>query len=256
MATVYIAETGDDSTGDGTETNPWATISKANTETVDGDTIIASGTFDLQTDGSFSEARTYKGYDATLIKSGTFFRTIGAINKDTVIEGFTWTGEHIGTTYRSAYRLNSGTGEIHIKNNKFIDIVGNVQASNTPSFFGRGDHLSLITTNIKITGCIISGMTSVNVGAGGDQMSFIGFRQHDDYPVNLSMIGNAIYLNKTGTDKFKMIFIIEYDGPPEKNFPYTRLIINITIAKIKNTFLLKFFNVKSATINIKFLFFK
>ncbi len=40
MATYYISPTGNDTTGDGTHVLPWLTIVKANTESIDGDTII------------------------------------------------------------------------------------------------------------------------------------------------------------------------------------------------------------------------
>ena len=46
MATYYIATTGNDTTGNGSSGNPWATISKAHTSASSGDTIICKdGTY-------------------------------------------------------------------------------------------------------------------------------------------------------------------------------------------------------------------
>lgn len=65
MATVYVNPTsGNDSTGDGTSSAPWLTVSKANTETTTGDTVIIQAgthTMTASTIADFVEARTYEG---------------------------------------------------------------------------------------------------------------------------------------------------------------------------------------------------
>ena len=61
MATYYIATTGNDTTGNGSSGNPWATISKAFTSSADGDTIVcAAGTYTWVSQ-NFSTGRTVQG---------------------------------------------------------------------------------------------------------------------------------------------------------------------------------------------------
>lgn len=63
MATYYVATTGNDTTGNGSIGNPWATIDKARVSSGNGDTIsIASGTYAMQT-MSFTENRNIIGAD-------------------------------------------------------------------------------------------------------------------------------------------------------------------------------------------------
>lgn len=80
MATYYIATTGNDTTGDGSSGNPWLTISKANSSSTTGDTIVlAAGTYTQAASLTLS-ARTYQGagYDSTIIDfaSGNFRLTL------------------------------------------------------------------------------------------------------------------------------------------------------------------------------------
>lgn len=62
MATVYISPTGNDTTGDGSESTPWATLTKARAETASQDTIIAlAGTYDWATIGDLDGDRILRG---------------------------------------------------------------------------------------------------------------------------------------------------------------------------------------------------
>lgn len=69
MANYYIATTGNDTTGNGSSGNPWATISKAVASSTAGDTIVmAAGTYTQSGDLTLS-ARTYRGagFNSTII---------------------------------------------------------------------------------------------------------------------------------------------------------------------------------------------
>ncbi len=83
MASVYISPTGNDTTGNGTSGNPWATISKAVSSSSAGDTIlcdVANGNFTFVSQ-VFTTARTI----------GTFGGTSNAVFDAAAAAGVSWT---------------------------------------------------------------------------------------------------------------------------------------------------------------------
>ena len=204
MATVYIAETGDDSTGDGTETNPWATLVKAHAETTDGDTIVMSGTYDLQTGDGFIRARTYSGYDATLIKSGTGQRDLGVVNGNVIVEGFTWTGLFDSDHSRSpAFFTSTGNGLIVFENNVFQDIVG--RAEDTPlrassSLFGSGASggQPYVSSNVNFVSCLID--NPINHPDGG-AFIFVGMKTDENFSSTVKFIGCTVFFSEGDENK-------------------------------------------------------
>lgn len=61
MSTFYIATTGNDTTGNGSESTPWATLTKANASSANGDTIILQdGTYTWSSLGPMSSLRIYQ----------------------------------------------------------------------------------------------------------------------------------------------------------------------------------------------------
>src|SRR3989442_13599910 len=97
MTTRYVATTGSDTTGNGTSGNPYATISKAATVAVAGDTItVADGTyngnFTTNPSGTSGSRITYKStnrFGARLVGTGIqddhFWNNNGAF---VTIDGF------------------------------------------------------------------------------------------------------------------------------------------------------------------------
>lgn len=84
---LFIAPTGDDTTGDGTFSNPWQTLGKAHTEALPGDTVwLRGGTYRLTsafewtasgTVGAPIKVRSYPGEVATITSSIADFETVG-----------------------------------------------------------------------------------------------------------------------------------------------------------------------------------
>lgn len=70
MATYYISPSGNDSTGNGSQGNPWQTIAKAITASASGDTInLAAGTYTWPTATQNIPGRTFigQGIDKTVV---------------------------------------------------------------------------------------------------------------------------------------------------------------------------------------------
>lgn len=65
MATYYISPTGNNTTGNGSSGNPWLTITKANSSSAIGDTIILkAGTYTWNGIGNLNLSRIYQGESA------------------------------------------------------------------------------------------------------------------------------------------------------------------------------------------------
>ena len=117
MATYYInADTGDDTTGDGSQGNPWLTVYKANTVTTNGDTIFcqnSTSSYDWETAVNFG------GKDMTLLgesTQGCVFNFNGSQPNnnwrfgggDVILENLTFTNVNNTSSQVGAFRMFSG----------------------------------------------------------------------------------------------------------------------------------------------------
>jgi len=164
--TIYVATTGNDLTGDGSESFPYATIQRGVDMAVDDDTVVvAPGTYyeNVVVD---DKALTLTGTDpgdpdivlATIIdggSNGTVVRLDGPEGNGATLTGFT---------------VQNGGHGIHCTGGASITIAGNVIRANTVEGAGAGVYIvsspAVITDNVVTENCA-GGVTSVGGGAGG-----------------------------------------------------------------------------------------
>ncbi|MEP4723858.1 MAG: alpha/beta hydrolase, partial [Lentilitoribacter sp.] len=130
VARSFVSPSGDDATGDGTKASPYATLSKAYSEAVSGDTIfIQAGTYTYTGGGSLlnvSKTITLigEGADVTILQNGTQpvyvsestqgrFALLTTANQSLTIEGLTirncgWYGSNIGGGIVNITQSNGG----------------------------------------------------------------------------------------------------------------------------------------------------
>ena len=141
MATYYIATTGNDTTGNGSSGNPWATISKAFTASTSGDTIIcAAGTYTWSAQ-TFSSTRTITG---AALSNGL---------PTTIFDGG-------GASVSSAARWACSGGTITISNVWFRNLTLAGDA------FGIGGYSYQNATLIALTNVVFSSITFGGVNCG------------------------------------------------------------------------------------------
>jgi hypothetical protein len=119
-ATLYIANTGDDTNGNGTQAAPYLTIQKAVDSASNGDAILVlpgtyagSGNREINTLGKLITIQSSDGPLATIIDCGNkqaFIANSGE-TRDTIIDGFSITNGYV-----SSGRDWSGHGIIHMEN--------------------------------------------------------------------------------------------------------------------------------------------
>ena len=161
MATVYIAETGDDSTGDGTQDNPYLTLSKANTESDVGDTIlIMNGTYTVTSNNyNMTANRIYTGESigGAILDGGNSNPAIaiGNINWEVTINNITFQN-FIRSSGSTPHTIQVDTGTTHyaILNNC---IIRNITIFSTSS----GHSQAAVFTNgaggrtqLELNGCL------------------------------------------------------------------------------------------------------
>ena len=137
MTTYYVKITGDDANGDGSETNPWATIGHAIDNSSYGDTIdIGEGTFN----DDLPAGRVYRG-------AGMFKTTINGI--------FTRGGLTYSNAFIHAYDLTV---------NLNADITGRIET------FGYSNDYGFIFEHIRVFG------DNGNYGADGSEYMYGRFK--------------------------------------------------------------------------------
>jgi len=161
MATYYInADTGDDTTGDGSQGNPWLTMSKANSSSTSGDTIFcqnSTNTYIWETLTFGSNARNIIGqstdgvvFDAGNIDIGDGWRFYSAFFE---VRNITFTGINTTDVRNGGFYINQfGVGSVDFYNCIFHD--------NTPSS-GQGGLFTCYSNNqavnidtISLNGCL------------------------------------------------------------------------------------------------------
>ena len=163
MATYYIATTGNDTTGNGSSGNPWATLSKAYSSSTAGDTIIcAAGTYTWATQ-TFSSTRTITGAALSNGLPTTIFDGGGA----SVSDAARWACSSVNITISNVWFRNLtltanayGIGGYSYQNANLIALTNVVFSSIT---FG-GANCGVLgglnaTTPLTLTNCLIYNIT-------------------------------------------------------------------------------------------------
>ena len=176
MATWYISPTGDDTNGDGSQTNPWKTLNKAYSSAADGDTIILmDGIYDGESISSFSKDLTFKAQNAPKglvwnaimdAKSGPVVFKFGA-PKSMTFDGIAF--ENVITQYWDfcfflVYDLIAppGTFTLNLLNCKFKDIAINVdRTTNEQGLIGVIRSTSDYILNLTIDKCLFVDLKEV-----------------------------------------------------------------------------------------------
>lgn len=147
MATYYVDPTsGNDSTGDGTSALPWLTVSKANTESTTGDTIvIKSGTHTMteSTMSNFTQSRTYTG------------QTVAGVNV-TILD--------LDGSFMDRVPLGSNGATINFNNLNIINInTTDLSLITTSSVFTIGfTGMTLSLSNIKVNNVALGSNAATN----------------------------------------------------------------------------------------------
>ena len=214
--TVYIAHDGNDSTGDGTENNPWLTLSKAHSETSNGDIIgFKNGTYIMTAVGNFdmNQNRFYVGEEKSKV----------ILSAENLVTPTTRGGWQNGTTdsnteihnirFSSYYILNAitagtlqhfmgtGTSRLDYYNCEFIDLSysGNGQAGGLMA--GDSDQY-----NVRFFFCIWADLTPLH---NGSQIFNVRRTERKDWELysctivitgdtgfNLNIVGGDNYVTK------------------------------------------------------------
>lgn len=189
MATYYISPTGNDTTGNGSSGNPWATISKAVTGSASGDVIVcASGTY-TWTAQSFISNRTI----VAATPGGAIFDGASAT--------FQWrlTGSNVtvsvtGLVFQNATSPNYGSFD-----------TGNTYTSSVWNFINckfknitvptKGGVIELgyqtITPSCACTGCIFENIT----GNAVDRQGLFAWRSAGTGPGTFTITNCVIYIS-------------------------------------------------------------
>ena len=196
MATYYIATTGNDSTGNGSSSTPWLTLSKAYTSSTTGDTIIVK-------DGTYTFAT------ATMSN-----RTIQAANNGLAIfDGASatalWTLSNMALTglVFQNFSYNSGNAglfsfgaSVSFSNCIFKSLT--VGTSYRASLF----YTLTASSTLTLTSCVIYAITSSGGGGG----LFDVFNSPSG--VSIALTGVVVYGSVTGSSR--LAFIFQLTGSP------------------------------------------
>jgi hypothetical protein len=131
MATYYInADTGNDTTGDGSQGNPWLTLSKANSSSASGDTIFCQNStspYSISGTISFSQDKIVIGESKEQVvftnnntSSAVFYFSVGAA-VNVIIRNISFSNITSSGSYNGLWR-NSGTASF--ENCIFSGLVG------------------------------------------------------------------------------------------------------------------------------------
>jgi len=200
-ATLHVATTGSDETGNGSEINPFATIQKGIDESSEGDTVlVAAGTYEgyfVAVNINHRYILSSSGRDSTIILNTNDFMGSGAQDADSIfIDGFTFDDGQWGV---GAFDCTN----IYISNIRITNIE---QETGGPSGAVYSDWGTVFVDNIVIDNCIstagaiiwgvteITNMTLVNSFQGGDYFVFVA-----DGSISNSIVWNnrALYDNET-----------------------------------------------------------
>ena len=196
------ADTGDDSTGDGSSSTPWLTISKAHTEASSGDTIICQDSTATYTfiDQAFTKALTIEGESTD--GSGAIFDGGGTLNEVawTLVDGMTFKK---ATFQNCRSEATSSTGifnsqnlltdpEYTFENCIFQNMLIENQSINGGGICSNGEQ----NYTVNYTGCLFNKLASMNPHTGSNDSSYITSGR--EYIANFTNC--TFYFDETGDD--------------------------------------------------------
>jgi uncharacterized protein (DUF2141 family) len=195
-AQIYIGPSGNDSSGNGTKNNPYATIQKGINMASSGQTIgVEAGTYSgtgnkaLNFNGKNIKLISLKGPIQTIIDcSGTFlFKLTNGENSDTLIKGFTFQNGSLtdGTDHGNAILVDLENCNAVIEDCIFKD---NSAIANFQSGTGTAILFKSTGGSPKILNCLIRN----NLVKGGDNSKFSNLFQG-----SFSSIENCTIINNT-----------------------------------------------------------
>ena len=168
--TYYVAITGHDDTGDGSNGNPWKTIVYASTQASPGDTIRVK-------DGTYTNTGT------SLYASGTAGARI------TYVSNTKW-GAHLIST----------SGSTLANHGDYVDIVDfEVEGSGINGIYTSGDHTRIIGNHVhdcRTQVCDSTGGSGINVN--GTNCEVIGNYVHHCGPPGCGYVHGIYFLKDTG----------------------------------------------------------
>jgi len=144
-ATYYVSATGSDTTGDGTYTNPWKTISKGVGSMASGDTLIVRN-------GTYSGIANFIGRNGITVKNGTV-TTYTRIMAETPFKVRITRGNDTPGYYDSMLYLNGSS---------YVEVDGFIFDMNTASENPESTVLIINSNHIKVKRCAVkrSGYTT------------------------------------------------------------------------------------------------
>lgn len=164
MATYYLnADTGNDSTGNGSAGSPWKTISKAHTSASSGDTIICQESVAHYTFANQTFTKSLNIYGVNDDASGVVFdgsanvkRWTGGFSATVVLDIQKITFQNITTSNPGTYQNVIGCYHLTVKNCVFRNIIQAASAGSTGAAgivggeyqSGANDHAIVIQNNL------------------------------------------------------------------------------------------------------------
>ncbi len=199
--TYYVATSGSDS-ADGSESAPFATVTKAIAAAVAGDTIIVD-------DGTYTAPNAANGFDIkaitlkskngalkTILKGGGDHRVL-TMNEGAYVEGFSITG---GVEKQKATDLPGYGGGVVVRNSTLKNCIVHGNKATTGDTFGGGG--IMMAGGGLISGCVVSNNIASATGSkGGGVRMHAGVMENSLIVDNKSVaIGGGVYLQTYATD--------------------------------------------------------
>lgn len=197
MATYYInADSGNDTTGDGSSALPWLTFSKAHTSATTGDTIIlqpASATYTFAS-VTFAKSLTVQ---ATTIGDAIFDGTAGAAAWTTGVYSLTLQNlifQNITTNQLGLFYLSgTATRDLIIENCIFRDIILGSNNNNSSIICNLAPS-SQITQNVLLVACSFENITTPYSGIDTQIATISNNSNPNGSAMNFNMINCGVYL--------------------------------------------------------------
>lgn len=210
MTYFLSADTGNDSTGNGSQANPWLTIGKAHTEATSGDTIILLDSTNEYTwaNQTFTKDLTLRGQqpDASgAILDGNFSGIQWTIQSHLIIDSLTFINRVAGGSWSSRmFYFNTSNVGLESYNCMYRDI----EVGGRPNFLGQGFVTTNATSDEAITVRFQSNTfedtvksNNASLGAGATLFNFRG-----NVDCDLRLINNTFHFGDfTGEERVEIL---------------------------------------------------